>query len=449
MISSLSFPGCSHPGLVVAPSPGFDFTGLVVWSLLAPRSWEPPSQSSPFSRSVTFWRLCGASYSPPLFPRLLRRALAYGLTVWPLPHSRWSRVVDRPLLVSSVESQLCECLFVVLPCRLVGSGVYSPASPICPTSSVLRRSSFGISASVFASSLRDGVTLPGRVCLSPRSERRLFLHLPGVWLESSRWGHPVGSLLSQISIGTKTLCAPSLVVGAKPSRWGHPFRVVWRFSAHSIGTKASSVHLSFIASRWGHPLGSGSDDLILNEGITTVGLLGAVFLASPRGVLVSSFGRPVCSVVEWVPHSVVFASGVDSVCVPLANEGVGLGPSSSGCVASRPPLGIGLLRRPRGDAFHLGVFMRWSSTHGGLASGSSGSQASRYGLLVSVQGASDSMPHSSPEGEAVASGFWHSGTGVAPGNVPSSWHGCLPGAGSVFVRLYLLRIVSLSLRFLL
>ena len=162
----------------------------------------------------------------------------------------------------------------------------------------------------------------------------------------------------------------------------------------------------------------------------------------------SSFGWPVCSVAEWVPHSVVFASGVDSVCVPLANEGVGLGPSSSGPVASPPPLGIGLLRRPRGDSFHLGVFMRWSSTHGGLAGGSSGSQASWYGLLVSVQGASDSMPHSSPGGGVVASGFWHSGTGVAPGNVPSSWHGCLPGAGSVFVRLYLLRIVSLSLRVL-
>ena len=54
LTSSLSFPGCSHPGLVVAPSPRFDFTGLVVWSLLAPRSWEPPSQSSPFSRSVAF-----------------------------------------------------------------------------------------------------------------------------------------------------------------------------------------------------------------------------------------------------------------------------------------------------------------------------------------------------------------------------------------------------------
>ena len=69
----------------------------------------------------------------------------------------------------------------------------------------------------------------------------------------------------------------------------------------------------------------------------------------------SSFGRPVCSVAEWVPHSVVFASCVDFICVRLANEGVGLGPSPFG-LASRPPLGIGLLRRPRGDSFHLGVF---------------------------------------------------------------------------------------------
>ena len=181
MTSSLSFPGCSHPGLVVAPSPGFDFTGLVVGSLLAPRSWVPPSQSSPFSHSVTFWRLCGASWSPPLFPRLLRRALAYGLKAWPLP------------LVSRPWTGFCWSHLLSL-----SSGVYSPASPICPTSSVLRLSSFGISASVFVSSLHDGVTLPGRDCLSPRSERRLFLHLPGVWLESSRWDHPVGSSFSDL-----------------------------------------------------------------------------------------------------------------------------------------------------------------------------------------------------------------------------------------------------------
>ena len=60
-------------------------------------------------------------------------------------------------------------------------GVF-PCFAYCPPSSVLKRSSFGFSASSFALSLRDGVTLPGRVCLSPRSKRRLFLHLPGVWL---------------------------------------------------------------------------------------------------------------------------------------------------------------------------------------------------------------------------------------------------------------------------
>ena len=80
------------------------------------------------------------------------------------------------------------------------------------------------------------------------------------------------------------------------------------------------------------------------------------FPAMPRGVLVPSFGRPICSVAEWVPRSIVFASGMDSVCGPLANEGVGLGPSSSGPVASRPPLGIGLLRRPGWCCFFTWAF---------------------------------------------------------------------------------------------
>ena len=79
-------------------------------------------------------------------------------------------------------------------------------------------------------------------------------------------------------------------------------------------------------------------------------------------------------------------------------------------------------------AFHALVFHAW-----GLASGSSGSRTSRYGLLVCVQGASDSLPHSGRLFLAY---------------VPSSWHGCLPGAGSEVVHLYLLRIATLSLRFL-
>ena len=57
------------------------------------------------------------------------------------------------------------------------------------------------------------------------------------------------------------------------------------------------------------------------------------------GVFLSSIGRPVCSEAGRVPHSVGFASGEDSVCIPLANEGVGLDLSSTGLVASCPPLG--------------------------------------------------------------------------------------------------------------
>ena len=135
MTSSLSFPECSHLGLVVAPSPGSDFLALVVWSLLAPWSWEPPSRSSPFSRSVPFWRLCGTGRrgeSPPCF-------LAHCGALWLLAlrsgHCRISAglaSMDGPPLVSSVESQLCECPFVVLPRQLVGSGVSIPCSAHLP-----------------------------------------------------------------------------------------------------------------------------------------------------------------------------------------------------------------------------------------------------------------------------------------------------------------------------
>ena len=51
-------------------------------------------------------------------------------------------------------------------------------------------------------------------------------------------------------------------------------------------------------------------------------------------------------------------------------------------------------------AFHALVFHAW-----GLAGGSSGSRPSRYGVLVYVQGASDSLPHSSPGREVVTSVF--------------------------------------------
>ena len=170
------------------PSLGFDCTGLVAWSLLAPRSWKPPCQSTPFARSVVLWRWCVRTTVSTLFPYLVRSTLAYGLMVSPLPHYRWSRVHGHASAGLSSGGSVRGYTSPVGWLR----GVF-PCSAYCPTSCVLKRSSFGFSASSFALSLRDGVTLPGRVCLSPRSERRLFLHLPGVWLESSRWGHPVGS----------------------------------------------------------------------------------------------------------------------------------------------------------------------------------------------------------------------------------------------------------------
>ena len=73
---SQSSPERSLPGLSWLPLMGFDFAGLVVWLLLAPRSLTLPSRSIPFARFVTFWRLCDASWGTPSFPHPLRHFLA-------------------------------------------------------------------------------------------------------------------------------------------------------------------------------------------------------------------------------------------------------------------------------------------------------------------------------------------------------------------------------------
>ena len=162
--------------------------------------------------------------------------------------------MDRPLLVSSVESQLwgfCSCSYRA---SWLAQGCI-PLLRQFPTSSVLKRSSFGFSASSFALSLRDGVTLPGLVCLSPRSERRLFLYLPGVWLESLRWGHPVGSGF------VPDLDRNEDFLRTFPGGWclafamGSPISGRVALFCALVGMKASSIHLSLVASRWGHPAG--------------------------------------------------------------------------------------------------------------------------------------------------------------------------------------------------
>ena len=175
-----------------------------------------------------------------------------------------------------------------------------------------------------------------------------------------------------------------------------------RISAHSIGTKAS-IHLSFITSRWGHPMGrvwfsshsietkfsldnwsvflqdgvtlfgSDSNDLISIEGITTVGLLAVFF----RPVLGMFFCHP--GVVRLALKSTFsclhFWCGL---CVyPSHQRRSGSWPFSCWpCCLSPSPRGsvcfgsLAVFLSP--GRFHARVFRAWW-----LASDSSGSRTSR------------------------------------------------------------------------
>ena len=126
-----------------------------------------------------------------LFPPVVRGTLV--LTGW----SRHCRItaglasMDVPLLVSLLSLSAGGAVRgSTVPVSWRGS---PPTSPIALLLAFRNGAPSGPLLWVFALSLRDGVTLPGRVCLSPRSDRRLLLHLPGVCFESLRWGHPVGS----------------------------------------------------------------------------------------------------------------------------------------------------------------------------------------------------------------------------------------------------------------
>ena len=93
-------------------------------------------------------------------------------------------------------------------------------------------------------------------------------------------------------------------------------------------------------------------------------------------------------------------------------------------------------------AFHALVFHAW-----GLASGSCGSRTSRYGLLVYVQGASDSLPHSSPGREVVASVFGVAVRALLQATSLPLGMDASPAPGRS-LSVYILRIATLSLRFL-
>ena len=128
----------------------------------------------------------------PLFPPVVRGTLV--LTGWSL-HCRITAglaSMDMPLLVSLLRlSAGCAVRGSTAP---VGWSGVSPYFACCPSSSALKRSSFGTSASGFR-------------------------------FRSSRWTHPSGSGLSQSSIGSKALAPPSWCV-LRVFAMGSPYRVV-------------------------------------------------------------------------------------------------------------------------------------------------------------------------------------------------------------------------------
>ena len=89
--------------------------------------------------------------------------------------------MDGPQLVSSDESQLCE-----RPSRGGTAPVdwlrgMFPCFDNLPSFSRSEAAFLRVLCFDIAPSLRNEVSLPGRVCLGPQLEQRLFLYLPGVW----------------------------------------------------------------------------------------------------------------------------------------------------------------------------------------------------------------------------------------------------------------------------
>ena len=131
-LSSVRLFSCPFLGVLTRVWSGLPLPGLtsLVWSLLAPRSWKPPSLSTPFARSIVLWRWCSADCSLPLVSSLIAARFGlwpYGLAIAALP------LVSRPwtgLCWFHLLSLSLGVLFVVIPRQLVGSGVHSPASPI-------------------------------------------------------------------------------------------------------------------------------------------------------------------------------------------------------------------------------------------------------------------------------------------------------------------------------
>ena len=115
---------------------------------------------------------------------------------------------------------------------------------------------------------------------------------PKVWCQAFAMGSPVSDLVAYFCALNQNEGFFRLSFVA--SRWGHPMGRVW-FSPHSIETKSSLDSWSVFLQDGVTLFGSDSTDLVSSEGITIVGLLGAFFRPVLGGEFLSSWGRPVCS----------------------------------------------------------------------------------------------------------------------------------------------------------
>ena len=159
-----------------------------------------------------------------------------------------------------------------------------------------------------APSLHGEVTLPGRVFLSPRLQRRLFLHLPGVWSRAFAMSSPLlvesfsgldrnedssrtfpsvlvpglrdgVTLIGSSCVFLRTRLERRLLQSTYPRLLcdGVTLWVECGFSSHSIETRFSLDSWSVFLQDGVTLFGSGSRNLISSEGIPSVGLMGAFF----------------------------------------------------------------------------------------------------------------------------------------------------------------------------
>ena len=189
----LSFPGCSHPGLVgVLPLSGLTapvWSPGLFWLLGAGNRLASPLRL--LAPSFSGVGACGRQ-SPPCF-------LTWCGALWLMAlRSRHCRItaglasMDMPLLVSSVESQLWGFCSWLYRASWLAQGCI-PLLRLLPYF------------------LRSEAEFLRVLCFEFRTK-------------SLRWGHPSGSSLSQSSIGTKTLPPPSWCM-VRVFAMGSPCRV--------------------------------------------------------------------------------------------------------------------------------------------------------------------------------------------------------------------------------